>query len=139
MTGVDTTDDTTFFQDIQSQTMALLHDIRDFIASGDMKRDSADIEPNQRMQVAADMSRLTSRATGAMSLVLLYQAIEDRQTDDITDIPGQLAELWQVVSDGVVPASVGGPMPPAMALLVQRGDQLFLRMDRLRTMIEGRL
>lgn len=139
MTGVEPNDDTLYFNDLYARTMTLIEDVRDFIASGDHRRVTAEAEPDIRMRAAAELSRLTSRATAAMSLVLLYQAVVEGQADEITDSHRQLGEVWQTVCDGVVAAPEPGIVPAELQTLVERGDALFASMPRLRTMVEQRL
>lgn len=118
------------------ETLRLIEDIRDYITSGESRQEREDAHPASRMRAAREMSRLTNRATAAMSIVLLHKALVGGQADDITDVTGRLVEMQE--SMWLTPAADAldeVPLPPAVADLVSRAEALFGDVERILPLI----
>jgi hypothetical protein len=131
--------DPAFSERTFTQALSLIEDIRDYIASGAGGRAEPGLEPATRMRAARDLSRLTNRATAAMSILLLNKAMEEGQADDITNIPARLEELEQGVTQTPPPDALDtAPLPPAVAALLARAESLFVDVGRVAALIRHR-
>lgn len=118
--------DPTFATDTFDATLTLIEDVRDYISSGASRMAGEEVTPASRMRAARDMSRLTNRATAAMSILLLHRALADGQAEDIANIPERLDEMvasMQVAYPADTLDEV--PLPPAVAALMERAEALF--------------
>lgn len=133
----DTLSDDAFFDSLFTDALGLVEAIRDLLTRGDGAGADKGMPPQVRMRVARDLSRLTCRATAAMSVLLLYKALEDGQAGEIDDVPGRLAELYAEVEAG--PPSDGlndAALPEPVAALMATADGVFARVARVRDMIQ---
>lgn len=123
--------DAAFVEETFQAVLALLEDARDHISAGM----APDMPVAQRMRAAQELSRLTNRATAAMSLVLLAKALEAGQEVGGGDIAVQAAGILEdILKRPAVPPA--GPaeqaeLPADVAALVVRGDGLFTRMSAI--------
>lgn len=129
--------DTAFVEETFQAVLALLEDARDHVAAGM----AADVPTAERMRAAQELSRLTNRATAAMSLLLLAQALETGQ--DVgqeagsarlaAQAAGILADIG--VSAGGGPPAVEAGLATALSGLTARGEVLFTRMPRVHDLV----
>lgn len=136
----DSLNDAEFFDRLFADALSLVEATRDLLARGDGTGAGTDTPPQVRMRAARDVSRLTCRATAAMSVLLLYKALEDGQADEIDDVPGRLTELYAEV-EAPTPADNlrDVPLPEPVAALMARADGVFDRVARIHDMIRRRL
>jgi hypothetical protein len=131
--------DAAFFEQTFADALAVVEEARDSIVSGVARGEGMTLEPAQKMRLSQELSRLTSRATGAMSLLLMYKAIVTGQAAEIDNIPTRLEELYASVqassAASLDPALADVALPDAVESLRQRAEGVFERMDRLYQMI----
>jgi hypothetical protein len=131
--------DAAFFEQTFADALAVVEEARDSIVSGVARGEGMTLEPAQKMRLSQELSRLTSRATGAMSLLLMYKAMVTGQAAEIDNIPTRLEELYASVqassAASLDPALADVALPDAVESLRQRAEGVFERMDRLYQMI----
>lgn len=133
-----TADASAFVRDTFDALLLLLEDARDHIGGGM----GPEISPASRMRAAQELSRLTNRATAAMSLLLMAKALEEGQDlgggDLAARAAGILADIGKPANAAPAPEA---PVPAALTALVERGDALFARMprvhDHVRSLLAG--
>lgn len=135
--------DAAFFEQTFADALAVVEEARDSIVSGVARGAGMDLEPAQKMRLSQELSRLTSRAAGAMSLLLMYKAIVTGQAAEIDNIPTRLEELYGSVKAPPATAQdqamANVALPEAVEDLRQRAESVFERMDRLYQMIAGQI
>lgn len=134
------TPDAAFANRTFDATLKLIEDVRDYISSGESRLAGPEVTPPSRMRAARDMSRLTNRATAAMSILLLHRALADDQAGDIANIPERLEEMVASMRH-LYPADAldGTPLPPPVAALMERADALFTDVARVADGLRGQL
>jgi len=122
-----------FVDGVFHDLLGLLEDTRSWITDSDQqKKESASLPPEARIGLTRDLSTLTSRATAAMSVVLLYKAL-DEDASQIKDPGGQLDELYAEVARGV--GSPGKTTTPKLADLMVRAQDVLGSVSEVRRMI----
>lgn len=131
-----------------SEAMVLLEDVRDHIAAGVAAgrgspgalapASGAAPEPAVRLRNAQELSRLTNRATAAVSLLLLLQALEEGQEVEVDNIPARVEAIFADVRT-VGSLSPVDDLPPELTALLVRGDALFAAMPAIHARIVARL
>lgn len=128
-----------FIEDTFQAVLTLLEDARDHVAAGM----APDLAAPQRMRAAQELSRLTNRATAAMSLLLLAKALEaGQEVGQGADPAGIAGKATAILADISAPPSpvVGGAdvaVPADLAALVARGETLFAHMPRVVDHVRG--
>lgn len=139
MVGEDSSD-SRFMQQAFEDAVALVEAAREHIISGAGRAAVAGIEPSARMLVTQEMSRLTARATAAVSLLLLHKALEAGQDVAVDDVPGRVSELFDQIVNVRHPAGSDARLiPDEVRLLLDRGEDLFARMPRVHRLVVGKM
>ncbi|WP_019645845.1 hypothetical protein [Novispirillum itersonii] len=128
--------ETAFVDTLFTTLLTLLEDARTLIGSGRMHAITADLPAEARMVAARDLSKLTSQGTAAMSVLLMYKALQSGQADEIEDPATQLEELYgETVRNSGEPESYGPVVPAALVDLRRRGDDIFGKIGEVRSLI----
>lgn len=128
--------DAAFVQAVFDDTLALIEAARDHIADGAVRYAGVPITPTARMRASQELSRLTNRATAAISLLLLFKALQDGQDVGVADIPAQIDGILDDIQRPPVSlAEVGADadaVPESLNILLLRGEAVFERMPHVR-------
>ncbi|KJS43697.1 MAG: hypothetical protein VR70_02310 [Rhodospirillaceae bacterium BRH_c57] len=128
--------DAAFVQAAFDDTLALIEAVRDHIADGAVRYADVEITPTARMRASQDLSRLTNRATAAISLLLLFKALQDGQDVGVADIPAQVNSILDDIQrPSLALAGTGGDadaVPESLNILLLRGESIFERMPLVR-------
>ncbi|MFA7429421.1 MAG: DUF1465 family protein [Rhodospirillaceae bacterium] len=127
--------DAEFVQATFDDTMALIEAARDHIADGSARHADPAVTPRARMRASQELSRLTSRATAAISLLLLFKAVESGQDVGVPDIPAQMDGILADIQRPPLPSAGDEPMPESLTVLVVRAETIFERMPRLHALL----
>lgn len=122
-----------------ADTLALLERTRDLLAAGTGSDAIGDVAPAVRMRVARDMSRLTSRASAAMSVMLLYKAVAEEDGGGIENPAAQLEDLYGEVVRGAAAAPGEPDLPQPVADLMAEAERVFERTARVYEYLRARL
>lgn len=127
--------DAAFVQAAFDDAMTLIEAARDHIAGGGVRAIDPEVSPRTRMRAAQELSRLTNRATAAMSLLLLVKALEAGQDVGVVDIAGQAEAILAEINRPAT-APLDDELPPDLAALLVQGEALFAQMPRVRSLLE---
>jgi len=110
--------------------MELLKDTRDYAQNCDsFKRDYPD--PDQRMVIVSETSRLVSHVVNVMSWLLLKKAVENGEvSDDIATEKCRRHLSEEVFSDRLF--EIEFELPQNLSNLMSRSDVLHARVDRIK-------
>lgn len=128
--------------------MALVEAVRDHIAASTAtaKVEGADsVTPAVRLRAAQELSRLTSRATAAVSLLLLLRALEEGQEVGVDNVPARVTDIYADVRNTGAPTDLPGvaasqaPLPDGLAALLAQADAVFARMPAVHARLRAHL
>lgn len=136
MLNADCSTETEFVEEIFRDLLCLLEDTRSWINEDRLREDHPSLPPEVRIGVTRDLSALTSRATAAMSVVMMYRALRE-DAGSITDPKRQLDELYAEVERGIEAPAV--QEAPALAALIHRARDLLKPVSQVREIIISRL
>ncbi len=127
--------DAAFVQAAFDDTLALIEAARDHIADGAVRYADVEITPTARMRASQELSRLTNRATAAISMLLLFKALQDGQDVGVADIPAQVDGILGDIQRPPVALAVADAdaVPESLNVLLLRGEAIFERMPHVRT------
>lgn len=128
--------ETEFVEEVFRNLLSLLEDTRSWINEGRLQEDHPSLPPEVRIGVTRNLSTLTSRATAAMSVVMLYRALRE-DAASITDPKRQLDELYAEVERGIEVPTI--QEAPTLEALIDRARDLFEPVSQVREIILSRL
>lgn len=126
--------DAAFFDTAFSSVLSVIERARDSIIAGP----GITLDSKQKMRMSREISRLTSRSTAAMSLLLLYKSLIDGDSTQIDNIPARLEDLYQTLQAPSAEDGLGVvELPSETVVLLGDAEQAFTHLHRIYSMIAG--